>query len=72
MVTIWLSLGLLALGLAILFLPAADVVDVVRQLGLPADIQRLAIELVAEQMFAYACLAAAPILLILGSILPGL
>jgi hypothetical protein len=72
MVTVVVSIALLALGLAILFLPQAQIVDLLRDVGLPADIERIAVSLVGEQLFAYACLAAAPLLLVAGSLLKGL
>jgi hypothetical protein len=72
MVTVVLSLALLAVGLALIFLPQAEAVDLVRQVSLPRDIENLAISLIAEQMIAYVCLAASPLLLIVGSLLPGI
>jgi hypothetical protein len=72
MVTVVLSVALLAVGLALIFLPQAEAVDLVRQVSLPRDIENLAISLIAEQMIAYVCLAASPLLLIVGSLLPGI
>lgn len=72
MVTVVLALGLLALGLAIVFLPQAEILGLVREVGLPRDLERTIAALVAEQMVAYFCLAAAPLLLIAGSLVRGL
>ncbi len=68
MVTVVLSLGLLALGLIAHFVPGAEVAALLGELDLPADVRNLALDFVNHELFAYACMAAAPVLLIIGSL----
>jgi hypothetical protein len=72
MITVVVAVGLLAAGLIVFFLPGADVAALIRDVGLPADVQRMAIDLLEHELFAFGAMAAAPILLILGSLLKGL
>jgi hypothetical protein len=72
MVTIIVAVLLLVVGLALVFFQAESI-DLVKQVGLlPGDIQRQIVGLMAEKFLGWALLAASPILLILGSLLPGI
>jgi len=69
MVTVVLSLGLLVVGLAAYFMPGPEVAALIRDLGLPGDIQGIVLDFLEHDLFAFAALAAAPLLLIVGSLL---
>jgi hypothetical protein len=71
MVTVVIAVALLVVGLALIFYQG-PAIDLVRSLNLPRDVTRDVVSLMGEQMIAYAALAAAPILLIIGSLLPGI
>jgi hypothetical protein len=71
MVTVILAVALLVIGLALIFWQG-PAIDLVRGLPLPGDITRQVVSWMGEQVVAWAALAAAPILLILGSLLPNL
>lgn len=71
MITVILAVVLMVIGLALIFYQG-PAIDLVRGLGLPGDIQRQVVSFMGEQVVAWAALAAAPILLILGSLLPNL
>lgn len=72
MVTVVIAVALTIVGLALIYMPTADAVNLVRQLPLPNDIMNQVVELIRERFLAYLALAASPILLILGSLLKGL
>ncbi len=46
--------------------------DLITGLSLPRGIERDILALIAERTVAYACLLASPVLLVLGSLLPGI
>lgn len=71
MVTVVVAVALTIVGLALIFYQG-PAIDLVQSLGLPRDIQRDVISLMGEQIAAWAALAAAPILLIVGSLVRGL
>jgi hypothetical protein len=71
MVTVVLAVALLVIGLGLIF-AQGQTIDLVRQLPLPNDVTRQIVSLMGEQIGAWAALAAAPILLIIGSILPNI
>lgn len=71
MVTIVIAVLLLVVGLALVFFQAESL-DLIKAIGLPGDIQRQIVSLMAEKFLAWALLAASPILLIVGSLLPGI
>ena len=71
MVTVGVAVALMVIGLGLLF-AQAQTIDLVRQLPLPTDVTRQIVSLMGEQIAAWAALAAAPILLIIGSILPNI
>jgi hypothetical protein len=71
MITVIVAVALMVIGLALIFWQG-PAIDLVRGLGLPGDIQRQVVSFMGEQVVAWAALAAAPILLILGSLLPNL
>jgi hypothetical protein len=68
-ITVIIALVLMALGLGLVFFEA-QTLDFVRQAGLPIDIQRTIIGWMEDRTFAWGALAASPILLIVGSLLP--
>ena len=71
MVTVVLAVALLIVGLALVFYQG-PAIDLVRAVGLPADVQREVVSWMGEQIVAWAALAASPILLIVGSLLPNI
>ena len=71
MLTVVVAVALTIVGLALVFYQG-PAIDLVRAIGLPGDIERDVVSLMGEQIAAWAALAASPILLILGSLLPNL
>jgi type II secretory pathway component PulF len=71
MVTVVLAVLLLLLGLVLIYFES-DAAGFVRQLPLGADLTRQVLDWVHNRTFAFVCLAASPILLILGSLFRGL
>ena len=72
MVTVVVAVALLVIGLALVFFQA-EAIAFVRGLGaLPNDLQRQIVSWMAEQFVAWGLLAAAPVLLIVGSLVRGL
>jgi hypothetical protein len=71
MVTVVVALALLVIGVGLVFFQA-QTVEFVRGLPLSRDLMRQAVALMDEQMATWAALAASPILLIVGSLLPGI
>lgn len=71
MVTVVLAVALLVIGLALVFFQG-QTIELVRGLPLPDDIVRQVVSLMQEKIAAFAALAAAPILLIIGSLLPNI
>ena len=72
MVTVVLAVALMVVGLALVFFQAQSV-ELVRGLSfLPNDLQRQIVDLMTEQIAAWVALAASPILLIIGSLLPNI
>jgi hypothetical protein len=72
MVTVVLSVALLVVGLA-LFFYQAQAIDFVRGLGfIPNDLSRQIVQLMTEKIAPFVALAASPILLIIGSLLPNI
>jgi hypothetical protein len=72
MVTVLAALALLALGLAGTLLPEATVRDVISGLSLPNATERDVLRLILDRQVAYAALFASPMLLVVGSLLPGI
>src|SRR5687768_11257685 len=72
MVTVVLAVVLTVIGLALVFLPTGQMEDLVRQIGLPPDIQRTVVSWIEDRIVAWAALAASPIVLIVGSLVRGL
>ena len=68
-VTVIIAVVLMVVGLGLVFYEA-QTLDLVRQAGLPIDIQRTVIGWMEDRTFAWGALAASPILLIVGSLLP--
>ncbi len=68
-ITVIIAVALMVLGLALVFFEA-QTIDFVRAAGLPLDIQRQLISWMEDRTFAWGALAASPILLTLGSLLP--
>lgn len=72
MITVIVAVALTLAGLALVYLPGAQVADLIGQLPLGADLTRQLIDLAAERVIAWAALAASPVLLIVGSLVRGL
>lgn len=72
MVTVVLAIVLTVIGLALIYFPTGQLEDLVRQIGLPADIQRTVVSWIADRIVVWAALAASPIVLIVGSLVRGL
>jgi len=71
MVTVIVSILLLLIGLVLVYYQA-QAVDLIRNVGLPSDVQRQVVSLIQEKLVAYLFLAASPLLLIAGSLVRGL
>ncbi|MDQ3493076.1 MAG: hypothetical protein M3452_07440 [Chloroflexota bacterium] len=72
MVTVLIALALLAVGVAGTLIDPDTVRDLITGLSLPRGIERDILGLIAERTIAYACLLASPMVLVLGSLLPGI
>ncbi len=72
MVTVVLAIVLLAIGLAGTVVAPETVRDLFQDLPLPRDVEQLAMTLVLDRQIAYACLLGSPMLLVIGSLLPGI
>jgi hypothetical protein len=68
-ITVIIAVVLTVVGLGLVFFEA-QTLDLVRTVGLPIDVQRQLLSLMEDRTFAWGALAASPILLILGSLLP--
>jgi hypothetical protein len=71
MVTVVVAVLLTLAGLALIYFND-DAARLVRQVSLPNDIERQILGWIADRTIAYLSLAASPVLLILGSLLPGI
>ncbi len=72
MLTVLIALALLAAGVAGTLIDLETVSDIITGLSLPRGIERDVLGLIADRTIAYACLLASPLLLVLGSLLPGI
>ncbi len=72
MVTVLIALALLAAGVAGTLIDLESVSDIITGLSLPRGIERDVLGLIADRTIAYACLLVSPLLLVLGSLLPGI
>ena len=72
MVTVLAAVALLLIGLGGSVVAPDTVRDVVRSLPLPTDVEGQLIRLVLDRQVAYASLLASPMLLVVGSLLPGI
>jgi hypothetical protein len=72
MVTVLIALALLVVGVAGTLIDPETVGDLVRRIGLPNDTERDVLALIADRTIAYACLFGSPMLLVIGSLLPGI
>lgn len=72
MVTVLVAVALLIVGLAGTVVPLETVADLVGSVGLPNGLERDLLRLVADRQVAWACLFASPMLLVVGSLLPGI
>ncbi len=72
MVTVLIALALLAAGVAGTLIDLETVSEIITGLSLPRGIERDILGLIADRTIAYACLLASPLLLVLGSLLPGI
>ena len=71
MVTVVIAVLLMVAGLALAFY-SGQVVELVRNLPLGADLTRQIVALIAERFVAWGFLAASPVLLIIGSLVKGI
>jgi hypothetical protein len=71
MVTVVIAVALTIVGLALVFFQS-DATDLVKNLPLSRDLTKQLVDLMGQQIVAWAALAASPILLIVGSLLPGI
>lgn len=71
MVTVALSIALLIVGLALVFLPS-QASDIVLRLPLSRDLSRQVLALMMEDTTAWAALALSPLVLIVGSLVRGI
>jgi len=72
MATVVLAVALMLVGIALFFFQG-QAVEFVRSIGLlPNDLSRQIVSLMTEKVAAYASLAASPVLLIAGSLLPNI
>jgi hypothetical protein len=67
MITVVVAVLLTVVGLALVFYQA-PAIDLVRQVGLPIDIQRQLAAWMEDRTFAWGALALSPVLLIVGSL----
>jgi hypothetical protein len=67
MVTVVVAVLLTLIGLALVFYQT-QAIDLLRSVGLPADIQRQLVTWMEDRTVAWAVLAASPILLVIGSL----
>jgi hypothetical protein len=72
MITVVIAVALLVIGVAGTLLPAATIRDLVTGLPLPKDIDRELLRLALDNTITYLCALAAPLLLVVGSLLPGI
>ena len=71
LVTIALAVLLLVIGLVLIY-AQGSAADLIQQLPLGGDMTRQLLDLIAQKTVAYLCLAASPILLIIGSLVKGI
>ncbi len=71
MITVVLAVALLAIGVAGVFFPSV-VEDVIRKAPLGADLSKQLRQMLHEGTVFYLSALAAPVLLIVGSLLPGI
>ena len=72
MITVIIAIGLLVIGLALVYLPQAQITDLLRQLPLGADITGQLVGWAADQTVAWVALLLSPVVLIVGSLVRGL
>lgn len=72
MVTVLIALALLAIGIVGTLVDPASVRDFIVGLSLPSGTEADILRLVRDQTISYAALLAAPMLLVIGSLLPGI
>jgi hypothetical protein len=72
MITVLVAVALLVVGLAGTVISPSTVRDLVTGLHLPIATERQILSLVLDQTVAYVCLLASPMLLVAGSLLPGI
>jgi hypothetical protein len=72
MITVVIAVALLVIGVAGTLLPAATIRDIVTGLPLPKNIDRELLRLALDNTITYLFALAAPLLLLVGSLLPGI
>ena len=71
MITVVVAVVLTVVGLALVFYQP-QAIDLLHNVGLPGDIQRQLVAWMEDRSVAWAALAASPILLVVGSLVPNL
>lgn len=71
MLTVIVAVVLTVIGLALVFYQP-QAIDLLHNVGLPADLQRQLVAWMEDRSVAWAALAGSPILLVVGSLVPGL
>ena len=71
LITIAIAIALLVAGVAGALFPQ-DVVALIHKLPFPKDLEKQMVELARDQTLAYLSALAAPVLLAIGSLLPGI
>jgi hypothetical protein len=72
MITVLIAIALLLVGLAGTVIAPETINDLVTGLGLPRGVEADILRLLSDRTVAYICLLAAPLLLAIGSLLPGI
>jgi hypothetical protein len=72
MVTVLIALALLVVGIAGTLIDPETVGDLIGRIGLSNATERDVLRLVGDRTIAYACLFGSPMLLVIGSLLPGI
>ena len=72
MVTVVVAVALLLVGLAGTVVDPGTVGDLVSGLDLPSGLEADILRLLRDRTVAYLCLLGAPLLLVVGSLLPGI
>lgn len=72
MITVLVAVALLVVGLAGTLVAPDTVEELVGRVGLPGPLERQVLSFIGDRTIAYLCLLASPVLLVIGSLLPGI